>query len=162
MDTEYLLNRRRGTPGVRRAGAGRRGGRDVVVGMGVDIVEVERWRAVERRRARLLPRLFTPDERGMAPGPRADAQYYAGRFAAKEAVLKALGTGLRSGCWHDVEVGRDGLGRPVVRLRGGLAERARALGVGRVLVSISHTRHYAVASAIAVAGDAEEALPWRS
>ncbi len=123
----------------------------MIFGMGVDIVEVARWREVERRRERVLARLFTPMERGLAPGGRRDDQYYAGRFAAKEAVLKALGTGLRYGRWHDVEVGRDGLGRPVVSLHGRLAERAEGMGIGRVLVSISHTRQYAVASAVAVA-----------
>jgi holo-[acyl-carrier protein] synthase len=72
-----------------------------------------------------------------------------GRFAAKEAVLKALGTGLRAGInWTEVETLPDALGRPIVTLHGEAARRAAQLGITTVLVSISHTGDYAVASAL--------------
>lgn len=122
----------------------------MVLGMGVDIVEIDRWERAAQRSG-LLARLFTAAERAAAPPVRGRSQYFAGRFAAKEAVLKALGTGLRGGRWQDVEIIRDALGRPVARLHGALAERARGMGVAAVLVSISHARGCAVATAMAVA-----------
>ncbi len=126
----------------------------MIVGLGVDIVEIDRWEAAARRRGGLLARLFTAAERAAAPGARGRSQYFAGRFAAKEAVLKALGTGLRGGRWQDVEIVRDALGRPVARLHGAMAQRARRLGVAEVVVSISHARRYAVATAMALGGQA--------
>ncbi len=142
----------------------------------MDVVEVGRVAGVLRRRGdRFLRRVFTANERcllGLVEqdpagiGPLA-SQRVAGRFAAKEAVFKALGTGLRAGRWQDVEVGRDPFGRPVVVLGGRLAETASRRGVAAIHVSITHTRAYA--AAVAVAGGAapersaeEGAAPERS
>lgn len=134
------------------------GGRDepgpgavkLILGTGVDLVEVRRLAAaVERRGQRFLERVFTARELAEARGGAARYQSLAGRFAAKEAVLKALGTGLRACRWRDVEVARGPGGRPEVALRGSLARRARAAGVERVHLSIAHTREHAVALAVA-------------
>jgi len=122
----------------------------MILGTGVDVVEVARLAAaVARRGDRFLARVFTRRELAEARGGRARYQGLAGRFAAKEAVLKALGTGLRACRWHDVEVRRGAGGRPEVVLAGRLAERARAAGVERLHLSISHTRGHAVAVAVA-------------
>lgn len=122
-----------------------------IAGTGIDMVDVDRFAlAVRRRGNRLWQRLFTLDERRLAPGRRGRDQFYAGRFAAKEAVLKALGTGLGAARWHDVEIRRGESGEPVVMLHRVVAERARRAGITRVMVSISHTRSHAVASAVAI------------
>lgn len=122
-----------------------------ILGTGIDIVEVGRFaRAGRRWRERFWNRLFTPLERELAVGQRHADQFFAARFAVKEAVWKALGTGLSGGTWQDIEVQRGERGEPVVVLSGLAAERARAGGITKVLVSISHTKEQAIASALAV------------
>lgn len=122
-----------------------------VVGTGVDIVEVGRLAAaLARHSERFLERVFLPGEQVPGRGGRTWVQRLAGRFAAKEAVLKALGIGLSRCRWRDVEVVRSPRGRPGVRLHGSLAGLADALGVTEVQVSISHGRRYAVAVAVAL------------
>ena len=122
----------------------------MIRGIGVDIVEVPRVeRAVARWGDAFLGRVFTHTERrhaGTAPGA---AQRLAGRFAAKEAVMKALGLGWRSMTWREIEIATDPLGKPVVRLSGRAATAAARLGAGAWLVSISHTRHFAIAQVLA-------------
>jgi len=122
----------------------------VIRGIGVDIVEVPRVeRAVARWGEAFLGRVFTDAERrhaGPAPGA---VQRLAGRFAAKEAVMKALGLGLRSMTWREIEIGTDPLGKPLVRLSGRAAAAAARLGADAWLVSISHTRALAVAQVVA-------------
>jgi phosphopantethiene--protein transferase domain len=123
--------------------------------VGVDLIAVPRVeRALERHGERFLRRVFTPAEviysRGRAPE-------LAARFAAKEAVSKALGVGMRilapDGVeWHEVEVLGDWRGRPEVYLRGRAAERAAQLGLTRWAVSLSHEREYAVAFVVATGG----------
>ena len=127
-----------------------------IVGHGVDLVEVERiMQMIDAHGERFLERCFTQRER-LAAGAdaRRRAEYFAGRFAAKEAVLKALGTGLSGGIrWTDVEVTRDPAGRPGVAITGRAAEIAATLGEGGVRdwrLSISHVSRLAMASAIAV------------
>ncbi|MDI3299528.1 MAG: holo-ACP synthase [Bacillota bacterium] len=130
----------------------------MIVGTGVDIVEIERVRrALERRGERLLRRIWTPSEQAFGRGTPGWYGSLAGRFAAKEAVLKALGSGLREASWRDVEVLREPWSAPRVRLSGRVAERASRLGVRRWHLSISHSRGYAVAVAIAEAAGAGEA-----
>ncbi|MBX6377103.1 MAG: holo-ACP synthase [Clostridia bacterium] len=110
---------------------------------------------------RFLERVFTPAERAAAARRgRAWSQSLAGRFAAKEAVLKALGTGLRYGKWREVEVVRDVAGRPVLALKGRLAEVAARRGAVRWHLTISHTRHYAVACAVAEGRGEDGGQPW--
>ena len=116
------------------------------VSIGIDLVEVDRIAATLKRfGTRFLERVYTEDEiaycRGRAP-------QLAARFAAKEAVMKALGTGTRGIGWREVEVRRKRSGEPEIALHGRAVERARQLGIDRLAVSLSHSKHYAVASVI--------------
>lgn len=124
-----------------------------VCGVGMDVIEVDRVaRLMQRRGESFLSRVFTPAERELLGTGKIAEQRAAGQFAAKEAVLKALGTGLRAGRWRDIVVGRDRLGRPVVTVAGALAEAAARRGVAEIHVSITHTRTYAAAVAVAQDG----------
>ncbi len=106
--------------------------------------------AVARHGERFLRRVFTEAETAYCLGRGVPEQHLAGRFAAKEAVLKALGTGWGGGVhWHDIEVKQAASGGPVAELRGGAARLAKATGIVRIHISISHTSSHAVAHAIA-------------
>ena len=114
---------------------------------GVDIIEIPRIKqTLDRYGQRFLDRIFTPDEiaycRGRAPN-------LAGRFAAKEATMKALGTGVRGVSWKDIEVVRAESGAPSVRLHGRAKKRAERLHVNEISLSMSHSREYAVAFVVA-------------
>ena len=126
----------------------------MITGLGVDIVEIERMKAALERRPRMKERLFSAEERAYCDKRGRPEVHYALRFAAKEAVLKALGTGFRGMRFRDVEVVREGSGRPVPRLSGGAAERAAELGVVEMHLSLSFTHTTAVASAVAITQDA--------
>ena len=125
-----------------------------IVGHGVDLIETQR---IERVRAahgqRFLDRCFSPVEQAHCLGRRRAAEHLAGRFAAKEAILKALGTGLAEGiAWPEAEVRPDpASGAPRVMLHGRCAAVAAERGIARWWVSISHQRTHAMASAIAEA-----------
>lgn len=122
--------------------------------MGVDIIEVERVRSACQRTPSLPGRLFTPAELAYAESSeRHRWARLAARFAAKEALLKALGSGLRQVKWAQIEVVRDDLGRPDLVLTGAAAELARRLGVTRLHLSLSHTENYAVANVLALGGE---------
>ncbi|HVR75376.1 MAG TPA: holo-ACP synthase [Planctomycetota bacterium] len=125
------------------------------LGLGMDIIEIERVRGVhERHGRRFLERVYCEPERRRALELRDPSSFLAGRFAAKEAVLKVLGTGLSGGIsWQDVVVLREASGAPRVYLRGRAFERASALGIGLILVSISHARELAIAQAMGFRGD---------
>lgn len=120
----------------------------MVCGIGFDIVEVARVAGVAARHGeRFLRRVFTPLEIERAHGNR--DQYLAARFSAKEAAFKALGTGWGGGVrWTEVEVVNLPSGQPVLSLRGAAQEKAEALGVRRIHVTISHTAEYATAQVI--------------
>lgn len=121
-----------------------------VAGVGVDMVEIGRMRATMLRTPRFAERVFTPEERAYCEGRANPFASYAGCFAAREAVLKALGCGFGGGVgFQDVSVGHDPKGRPVALLAGGALEQARAQGVTDVYLSISHTQGVAVANAVA-------------
>ncbi len=122
----------------------------MIVGTGVDITEVARIRAaVERFGERFLKRVFTPDEVRYCVSKVNAAERLAARFAAKEAGMKAIGTGLRHGItWQDVEVVRAPGQRPQLRFSGKAAEFAASLGCKRSHLSISHTAEQAVAHVI--------------
>jgi len=120
--------------------------------VGLDAIEIERVAdAIARHGERFLDRVYTGDERRAAEGlGEAASQFYAGRFAAKEAVLKALGTGYAQGLgFRDVEILRGADGAPRVALYALARERARDLGISRILISITHTRSDAHAVAVA-------------
>lgn len=124
----------------------------MIRGIGVDIIEVERMgRLLDRHGARAEDRLFTASERSRCRGCARIPQCYAARFAAKEAVLKALGTGLSGGIsWTDLEVESPGDGPPSVRLRGAARERLRAVAgpEGNLHLTLSHDGGHAVAVAV--------------
>ena len=118
---------------------------------GVDIIEIPRIKkTLDRYGERFLKRIFTPDEiaycRGRSPN-------LAGRFAAKEATMKALGTGVRGVGWKDIEVIRAESGAPSVKLHGRAKARAEMLQVSELSLSISHSREFAVAFVVAQRAD---------
>jgi holo-[acyl-carrier protein] synthase len=122
----------------------------MIVGTGVDIAEVARIRAaMERFGERFLKRVFTPEEVRYCLGKTNTAERLAARFAAKEAAMKAIGTGLRFGItWHDVEVVRLPGQRPILKFSGKAAEFAARLGCKRTHLSLSHTADQAIAHVI--------------
>ncbi|MDO5042711.1 MAG: holo-ACP synthase [Slackia sp.] len=122
------------------------------VGLGVDIVEIDRMRAVLERTPAFERRAFTPDEQAYCNAKANPATHFAARFAAKEAVCKALGTGILAHGVRmtDVEVVRDSRGKPAVALHGRAAEIAREQGVLDVPLSLTYTHNVAVANAVAI------------
>lgn len=122
--------------------------------VGIDLVEVDRIaQTVARFGARFLERVFTPEE--LQEGRRR-VTWLAGRFAVKEACAKALGTGIGAAvAWRDMQVLRQPSGKPSLRLMGDAAERAAALGIAQMDVSISHTHQYAIAVVVALTARAE-------
>lgn len=124
-----------------------------IVAHGIDLVLCARIERVCRDHGdHFLDRVFTQREQAYCTTPGARVARLSGRFAAKEAVLKALGTGWRGGIqWTDIEILPDELGKPHVTLTGRTAELAAELGIGEFLISISHAGDYAMASAIGVA-----------
>ncbi|MFO0903784.1 MAG: holo-ACP synthase [Pirellulales bacterium] len=123
-----------------------------VVGIGTDIVESLRIaQMIERHQDLFLTRVYTTHEIQYCSARKAATQHYAGRWAAKEAVLKAIGTGWSQGIqWTDVEVRNNEGGAPRIVLAGVAAEIAKQMGIDEVLISISHCRTHATAFAIAV------------
>ena len=116
--------------------------------LGIDIIKVDRIQAaLERFGARFSNRVLTPAERGYV---RDRPETFAGRWAAKEAVSKVLGLGVRGIGWRDIEIQRLPTGQPAVRLHGRAAARAEQLGMARIAVSITHEADYAVAIAFGV------------
>lgn len=124
----------------------------MIIGMGTDIVEIERIAAmIERHGDLFVDRIFTPAESAYCGSKKHAAQHFAGRWAAKEAAMKAIGTGFIPGIrWHDFEVLPALSGAPQLTLTGGAAERATALGIAQMLVTMSHCRSYATATVIGV------------
>ncbi|MBI3971635.1 MAG: holo-ACP synthase [Chloroflexi bacterium] len=115
--------------------------------VGVDIIEIERFAAVvERWGERFLHRVFTQAELRYC---RARVPELAARFAGKEAISKALGTGIRGLAWRDMEILPDALGKPLVTLHDRARARAEALGLTHFAISLSHSRDYAVAMVVA-------------
>jgi holo-[acyl-carrier protein] synthase len=122
----------------------------MIVGIGLDLVKIDRIRSIaERWQARFLDRLYTKAERRYClarPSPYAS---FAGRFAAKEAVLKALGTGWSDGIrWQDIQVLNDRTGQPRATVTGRVKTLMRRAGVTNIHISLSHDTDYAVAQAV--------------
>jgi holo-[acyl-carrier protein] synthase len=132
-----------------------------IAGIGTDIVECLRIaQMIERHGELFLTRVYTRHEIEYCSSRKAATQHYAGRWAAKEAVLKALGTGwIRGISWRDIEVRNQKGGKPVIALAGGAREVCERAGITDMLISISHCRSHATAYALAFAeGDAEGSL----
>ena len=122
----------------------------MIVGLGMDITQVDRIEAAIGRRGRaLLERLFTPSEIRYCERHRNRAERFAGRFAAKEATMKALGTGWSCGVrWVDIEVVREPSGKPTLKLSGAARAIADRIGVKNIVVTITHDGNTALAQVI--------------
>ncbi len=122
----------------------------MIVGLGIDIAEIDRLEAAIRRHGEpFLNRVFTPAEIAYCERHRNRYERYAGRFAAKEAAMKALGTGWRGGVrWLDIEVVRLASGKPTLQLRGHVARLADQLQVKNISLTITHSGNIALAQAV--------------
>ena len=130
---------------------------EIMLTTGVDIIEIERiGRALERWGQRFLHRIYTAGEISYCRGR---PQNLAARFAAKEATMKALGTGIRGVGWKDIEVVRHQGGAPSIYLRGRALLRAEKLGVKELALSLSHSRDYAVAFVVGSISDSVDNRP---
>jgi holo-[acyl-carrier protein] synthase len=124
-----------------------------ILGIGTDIIECPRiGKMIEKHGEVFLRRVYTEREIRYCQAKKQATEHFAGRWAAKEAILKAIGTGWSRGiCWTDLEVRNIASGAPQVLVRGGAKEAAIERGIGDILISISHCRTYATAYAIALA-----------
>lgn len=121
--------------------------------VGVDIVEIGRIeRAIQRWRERFLERVYTPAELALCRGR---APELAARFAAKEAISKALGTGMRGIGWREMEILSNGRGKPLIKLYDRAQKRAQELGLTDFAISLSHSREFAIAFVVASGYDDE-------
>lgn len=128
----------------------------MLIGTGIDIIEVQRI-AEAIQSTRFLGRVFSEQEQAYCESRGAQKVHsYAARFAGKEAVMKALGTGLSKGRWLDIEIVSAPDSKPAVRLNGFFAAIAREMGVTQVHLSLSHSRDYAIAQAITTGGVKDE------
>jgi len=129
-----------------------------IFGIGTDIIECLRIaQMIERHGELFVHRVFTPLEIQYCQSRKSSTQHFAGRWAAKEAILKAIGTGWRKGIsWRDVEVRNEPGGKPVVAMRGGARDVLEKLEIADILVSISHCRSHAMAYAVALAADKKD------
>ena len=129
-----------------------------IIAHGIDLVDFPRIAdMVERHGDRFVSRVFTAAEQAYARSNRNTTEKYAGRFAAKEAVLKLLGTGWRGRiAWTDIEVTNDSAGRPEVTLSGEVKAIAERMGIGQISLSITHTANFAIASAVALVASLDE------
>lgn len=123
-----------------------------IIGHGIDLVECERIQQLaERYGDRFLTRIFTPTELDYCMGRVRKWEHLAGRFAVKEAILKAIGTGWRGKiAWTDMAVSNDPAGRPSIKLNGHTREVAEQRGISEIQISITHTKDHAIASALAI------------
>jgi holo-[acyl-carrier protein] synthase len=121
----------------------------MIVGLGSDLLDVARVEQKLREDSNLVTSLFTPLEIAYCEGKHCPAEHYAARFAAKEALLKALGTGWRDGLsWREIEIQNDDLGRPVMVLSGRVEQLACQRNVVRVHVSLTHSATHAAATVV--------------
>jgi len=126
-------------------------GEDMIIGIGIDLVKIDRIDKAGNNRSGFLERVFTEREREYCSRQKYPAQHFAGRFAAKEAVLKAIGTGWSAGVkWTDMEVLHGDGGGPVVNISGRVKDLMDLKGVKQILLSYSHDEGYAVAHVVLV------------
>ncbi len=122
----------------------------MIKGIGIDIIEIERIKGAVEKNNKFLERFFTSNEIEIFKSKNFKPATIAGFFAAKEAVVKSLGTGFRNMKWQDIEVGQDSLGKPFIKLHNNGRQIAYDKGIEEILISISHSRFNAVAQAMAV------------
>lgn len=124
----------------------------MIIAHGIDLVDCPRIEdMINRHSERFINRVFTPAEQAYADANKNRIEKYAGRFAAKEAILKLVGTGWRGKiAWTDIEVVNNISGQPQVRLDGELKNIADKLGITQISISITHTANFAIASAVAL------------
>jgi len=129
-----------------------------IVAHGIDLVDCSRIEAmIERHGERFIQRVFTAAEQAYAEANKNKIEKLAGRFAAKEAILKLMGTGWRGKiAWTDIEIINNSIGQPEVTLAGEVEKIAGKLGIKHISVSITHTANFAVASAVALAQSNED------
>jgi holo-[acyl-carrier protein] synthase len=122
----------------------------LIVGCGIDLIKIERIEKIVKNWGdNFTSRVFTLLEREYCEKKKGNKyQSYAGRFAAKEALLKALGLGLRGANWKEIEIKNDELGQPLIDTSGKLKNIALAKGVSKYFITISHTKEYAIAEII--------------
>lgn len=122
----------------------------MIVGLGLDIAEIDRiGAAITRHGAPFLERVYTTREVAYCESHKNKFERYAARFAAKEAAMKALGTGWRRGVrWRDIEVARDASGKPTLNLEGAARQIAEGLGVKNISLTITHSGNLALAEVI--------------
>lgn len=119
-----------------------------ILGTGIDIIEIERIKKAINKNNKFLERIYTKKEIEYFEQKGYKAQTIAGNFAAKEAISKAFGTGIRGYNFKDIEILRNSLGKPVVKMYNELYELSEKLEIKGIIVSISHSKDYAVANAI--------------
>lgn len=129
-----------------------------IIGIGTDITECLRIaRMIERHGELFIDRVYTPDEIKYCQSRKQATQHFTGRWAAKEAILKAIGTGWRRGIsWRDMEIRNEPGGKPTVAVRGGVKDVVEQMGVAEIQVSISHCRSHATAFAVAIGKEKNE------
>jgi holo-[acyl-carrier protein] synthase len=125
-------------------------GGKMIVGLGLDVAEIDRIEAaIKRHPAAFVERVFTPAEAAYCQRYANPYERYAGRFAAKEAAMKALGTGWSNGIrWKDIEVVREPSGKPILKLEGAARSIADRLGVKHIALTITHSGNLAIAQVI--------------
>ena len=136
----------------------------MILGLGTDIVEVDRIaRMIADHGDHFLERVFTKTEIAHCQPRRESAPHYAGRWAAKEAVMKVLGTGFTNEVgWTDIEINVRPSGQPFIELYGPTLAFAQRLGIRQILITISHTKQYATATAIGVDDELSRAPAFES
>ncbi|GKX68053.1 holo-ACP synthase [Inconstantimicrobium mannanitabidum] len=120
----------------------------MIVGIGTDIIEIERVESAIKSNEKFLKKIFTIEEQKMFTEKYMRNEVIAGNFSAKESISKALGTGIRGFSLKDIEILRDDLGKPVVKLYGNCKELADKLGVTDIHITISHNRSMAISYAV--------------
>lgn len=123
-----------------------------ILGIGVDIIEIKRIKSALERNNKFLERLFTKHEISYFESKNFKFETIAGNFTAKEAISKAIGTGIRNFNFKDIEILRDNLGKPQVKLYNNLYELSEKLEIKEIMVSISHCKEYAVSNVIILKG----------
>ena len=124
----------------------------MIVGIGIDLIKIDRiQQSILRWNKRFLDRVYTPVEQKYAMSFKNPYPHFAARFAIKEAVLKAIGTGWRGGIkWTEIELYNEPSGRPMVQLYGRVKQSAKSMGVNEILVSLSHDAEYSIGQVILI------------